>query len=135
MLMLSGCGAGGDEDREAATPSPAALAVRGVFETPGTKPLSGGCLPLAGFRDIEEGTQVVVTSGSGETLGLGTLSAPTYSVRNPGSSVRLGKCSYDFSVPNVSSGQQFYRVEVGRRGVQQYSQADITQPLTLQLGL
>lgn len=83
------------------------------------------CAGSGGYSDLRGGAQVVVTSASGGTIGLGQLGEGQWTT---GSKL----CTFPFSV-EAPAGQGFYGVEVTHRGSVKYSEADLAQPLALEI--
>lgn len=75
------------------------------------------CFASQGLEDVQEGSKVVVSSASGATLAIGSLSNPVHNT--------WGKCVLNWSVTGIPGGGKFYGVEVGHRGVVKYSEADL----------
>lgn len=88
------------------------------------------CTGGRGFDDIAPGTQVAVLDGSGKTLALGSLSTST---PTKGADGRLAGCTFSFGVRDVPAGEQFYQVQVGRRGSLRYDATQIRSRLRLTL--
>jgi len=65
------------------------------------------CEGNGGYDDLEEGTTVTVTSGSGETLALGTLDV--------GSAVGI-TCTFTFTIEDVPARDGLIMAEVAERG-------------------
>jgi len=77
---------------------------------------SGSCRSDAGYSDITDGTQVVVTNSTGTVIGTGTLSYDG-NVSKALSSAQSGlsACVYDFTV-SVPGGLPRYGITVSHRG-------------------
>lgn len=69
----------------------------------------GDCAGSGGYRDIGEGTQVTVSSPSGEVLAVGALANSLWSRSS-------GACLFTFTIPDVPGGHDIYQVEVSHRG-------------------
>lgn len=68
-----------------------------------------------GFDDITEGTAVTVYDASGTVIATGAL----------GESTKTGTaCSFEVIVPDVPTGQGFYKVEITHRGTLQISESE-----------
>lgn len=85
------------------------------------------CAGRGGFADISAGTQVVVTDGAGETIGVGSLTAGSPAGRE-------NTCRYYFAVREVPGDLDFYGIEVSHRGRVQYPRAALNSPVVISLG-
>jgi hypothetical protein len=88
--------------------------------------VGGDCHGVGGFADMHQGTQVVVMDQTGATLALGQLDAGNYT-----STI---SCKFLFNVSNIPVGKPFYKIEIANRGGLQYTQDELSQPLSLSLG-
>jgi len=82
-----------------------------------------GCFTGGGYADIKTGAQVVIKDAAGKVLATTTL----------GPGVGAGICTFPFSV-DVPRGSDFYGVELGRRGVVQYSADQLADGIHLTIG-
>lgn len=81
------------------------------------------CYGTGGYGDIQSGMPVTIKDGSGAIIATGDVgigSKPT------GSKYSSVQCMFSFSVGNIPKAD-FYQVQVGRRGVLNYSFAEIQQ--------
>ncbi|MFF0864122.1 hypothetical protein ACFYUV_20355 [Nonomuraea sp. NPDC003560] len=86
----------------------------------------------AGFKDIQEGVQVVVTDAASKTIALAALGPGK--MRRPGGPDALDRhCVFPFAV-SAPAGHDFYGVEVSHRGRVQFTAAQVKTPLELTLG-
>lgn len=143
LLLLGAYRWNASAGAKARRPSPpASLTVAGTITVSeghtGTDPaktpdVGDPCYTTDGYDDIRDGTQVVVSDAHGTTLAVGALSTGTVpaAVSYFGSS---GPCEFEFSLNDVPAGKKFYKVAVGHRGEQTYSEAAVQQPITLELG-
>lgn len=67
----------------------------------------GSCSGTGGYSDIAEGASVQVYDAAGKVLAVGALESST--------GIEL-VCGFEFSVPEVPTGEEFYQVEVTHRG-------------------
>lgn len=89
------------------------------LQQPGSKfavgaPCSGGTV-AKGYSDLAPGAGVTVKNEKGEIIATGSLRAGRWVTR---------ACRLPFEVAEVPKAK-FYEVEVGRRGTQRYSRADL----------
>ncbi|SEE65599.1 hypothetical protein SAMN05216532_8180 [Streptomyces sp. 2231.1] len=93
---------------------PSTFTLKGSFELTDsvTPDGNGGCRGRldSGYDDIAEGTSVTVYGASGDVVATGGLGK---------SSEDLGTCTFKVSVPDVPTGEKFYKVEVSHRGTLQ----------------
>ncbi|MFE5300692.1 hypothetical protein [Streptomyces sp. NPDC056632] len=76
---------------------------------------ASGCKGSDGFDDITEGAAVTVYDASGTVIATGGL----------GESTKTGTtCRFDVLVPDVPTGQGFYKVEITHRGTLQISESE-----------
>jgi hypothetical protein len=88
----------------------------------------GHCVSGDRFSDVAEGDQIKVVDGSGNTLAIGSLDAGTLD-----STLITGHCTYDFAIPSVPPGKAFYQLVVGQHHSDEYTPAQIRQPINLTL--
>jgi hypothetical protein len=139
LLVLAGCG-GGSAAKPGGDAKAKTIAVIGDITVKSStasvvKPgadIGSPCDADSGYEDIRAGTQVVIADDGGKTLALGTLDDGTLGGQ-PGDEILELRCSFPFEVLGVPTGHPFYRVSVGRRGGQQYTAADLAQPIHLEL--
>lgn len=84
------------------------------------------CTTGAGYDDIRQGAQVVVSDAAGKTIALGQLGG--------GSWKRDVGCVFLFTVPDVPMAGEFFGLEVSHRGRVQYSAGQLAEPLDLVIG-
>lgn len=93
------------------------------------------CRGKAGFDDLREGAQVVVTNAAGRTVAIGHLGTGKSATTGGGDSVvRLVACTFPIKVEDVPDGENFYGITVTHRGTQQYTREQLRQPIHLTLG-
>lgn len=131
---------------ESAPSAIAASSAPATFKITGTLHLKQGefswnstsdptCQGLNGYADLRAGAQVTVTDAAGKKLAVGALYkglAGDFTTNTDGSQ-RASSCELPFDVDGIPSGVGPYGVEVSHRGVQTYSEAQLTsgRPLTL----
>lgn len=116
LLAVGGDASGGDR-----------LTVSGSLELVDFDTHYSGCVGQGGYADIKQGSQVVVTDGSGKTVGLGALTSGS-----PTGTREM--CRYYFKVEGVPGDLDYYGIEVAHRGRVQYSKADIAREVRISLG-
>lgn len=83
------------------------------------------CSGTTGYEDLDEGTQIVVTDGTGAIVAMGRLQRgeqqPEYA------------CRFPFAV-EVPTGLGFYGLEIAHRGIVRYSEVELERGLVLTLG-
>jgi hypothetical protein len=84
----------------------------------------GPCVTRSGFDDIAAGAQVVVKDAAGKVLATTTL--------GPGRSTGTA-CAFGFHT-DVPTGSDFYGVELGRRGVVQFTAEQMAAGVHLTVG-
>ncbi len=84
------------------------------------------CATRGGYTDIREGAQVTITDPAGTTIAVGEL--------QEGRFVDGAGCAFDFDIPGVPPGHEFYGVEVAHRGRLQYPAAKLPEVLRMTLG-
>jgi hypothetical protein len=90
------------------------------------------CEAADGFDDIHAGTQVVIADETGATVALGDLNGGNLQ-GTEGDPVFTLDCGFDFIVPDIPVGHPFYKVSIGRRGTQEYTAAQLREPIELTL--
>lgn len=140
LVLIAGCGGGGSVAAKA-TP-PATITVAGSVRVAANPEfltrkkadifIGAPCTASDSFSDVARGTQVVVEDQKGTTLGLGSLDPGTL-FGHVGQVLLTLQCQFTFTVSNVPSMKAFYKVQVGRRGAQQYTAAQIGRPIHLTL--
>lgn len=91
-----------------------------------TSPVAGDtCEAAGGYDDISPGATVTVGGSTGQTLGVGALSA--------GHETAGGYCQFTFDV-QVPAGQSAYTVTVSHRGTQTFTPAQVEAGIVLTLG-
>ncbi|MFF9607646.1 hypothetical protein ACF1GY_36195 [Streptomyces sp. NPDC014684] len=96
---------------------PATFTLKGTFaltDSVYTDPGDDSCRGSAdsGYDDIAEGTSVTVYGAEGDVIATGSL--------GQSNSDETGTaCTYKIAVPDVPSGEKFYKVEVSHRGTVQ----------------
>lgn len=103
-----------------------------ALEQDPNRKVGGPCVADSGFDDIRDGGDVIVTDPSGKTIGLGNLE-PGQLTQDTKDSL-TGWCGYSFALNDVPTGFHFYGIKVGKRDVKQFTFADVSQPIVLQLG-
>ncbi len=122
-VLVAACG-NGEPPEPTATPTPEHVTVEGVFALASDR-VTPSCRGEGGYSDITPGTEVLLTSGTGDILDvtrLGDAAEPEY----------LGSsgCVYTFEL-SVPRGHEYYTVEVGSRGSFTYTFEEITDEGTL----
>jgi len=105
------------------------LALRGgSFTMTGTLILQAGqgCRE-PGYGDISDGGQVTVHDETSAVIAIGTLGVGEVDIHQH-------SCVWDFRVENVPGGKRFYGIEIGRRPVLRFSEAQAREKLKLTLG-
>jgi hypothetical protein len=74
------------------------------------------CTGTAGYDDITQGAQVVISDAAGKTLGIGALGVGV---------AEGGTCLFPFTVKGVKLGSKFYGVSITHRGVVQYTYSQL----------
>lgn len=106
-------------------PKPEAYAIKGKM-TLVDSDLGGSdenCYGTGGYSDIQSGMPVTIKDGSGAIIATGDVGIGSKPAESQYSSVQ---CMFSFSVGNIPKAD-FYQVQVGRRGVLNYSFAEIQQ--------
>ncbi len=80
------------------------------------------CFMVGPYSDIAEGMKIVVKNGKGEILAIGSMSGGKFNE----SGYTQSSCTFKFLVNNIPKSD-FYIVEGGRRGENQYSFAEMEQ--------
>lgn len=143
VLALSLCAAcGGGGSTTAKPPPPSTLTVAGSIRVEANPDfltrkkadifIGAPCTASDAFSDVARGTQVVVEDQGGTTLGLGSLDSGTL-FGHVGQVLLTLQCQFTFAVSNVPTSKPFYKVQVGRRGAQQFTAAQIAKPIRLTL--
>ena len=93
------------------------------------------CTPRAGYSDIVEGAQVVITDAADTKLAVGELEAPTI-VKGPSDSFIDARCEYPFQVSEVPGDKSLYSVHVGNtfRGEQTFGEDELYAGVELSVG-
>ena len=123
-------------------PSPS-VSVPALLSIGGTVSVAGGvsqngldgepcALAEAGYEDIRDGAQVVITDASSKTIAVGKL-GPGKMRRPGGADASDRHCVFAFEV-SAPRGHDFYGIEVSHRGRLQYTAAQLQAPLELTLG-
>lgn len=93
---------------------PKSFTLRGTMTLTSPTPLDydhKACAGSDGYSDIVEGAGVTVYDDAGKVVGTGALGAGRYASEDS-----TAPCVFPVSVPGVSGGSRFYRVEVSHRG-------------------
>lgn len=106
---------------------PAQVHVRGTLSLAagGFTPANNGCEGSGGYGDITPGTAVTVGGSTGQTLGIGALSA--------GQEDDNANCVFSFDVV-VPAGQSMYTVTISHRGTQTVTPDQLASGIALTLG-
>ena len=95
------------------------------------------------YPDVDSGAQVTLRDSTGATVGIGSLqngghllgwSANGARLYSTSDSFVYDYCTFNFTIPNVDSGDQFFSIEVAGRGEVAYSRDDLEQGVSLSLG-
>jgi hypothetical protein len=144
LVLLCGCSSTGS-DAAVSTPTPTAtpfdikgsivvdLNVKPFYQGKQEAIIGGPCSARDGYDDVREGTQVVVTDSTGTAVQLGRLQAGEL-LGKDGGDIFAAKCEFPFTVDAVPAGSAVYGLEVGTRGQQRYTEAELQSPVTLTLG-
>jgi hypothetical protein len=97
-----------------------------VTDAGGILPYAGTCKTSGGFADIAAGAQVVIKDSTGKVVATTTLAGGTGPTAG-------GTCTFGFHT-SVPSGSDFYGVELGRRGVVQFTADQLADGVHLTLG-
>ncbi|WP_433414978.1 hypothetical protein ACQP1V_36125 [Microtetraspora malaysiensis] len=129
LAVAAGC--------SSAPPKPADISISGTLSVHGGQSWNNiegeECSMFeAGYSDIRQGAQVVVTDATGKTLALGTLGAGKRHLPE-GAAPVARRCAFPFTV-QAPGGQDFYGIEVSHRGRLQYTAEQVREPLELTLG-
>lgn len=143
---FAGKGSGSTPTAAASSPSPSQITITGTLTlmfgasfdpnardtaVTGTQPrLNDPCVAIGGYNDITQGAAVTIGGQTGQTLGIGALSAGNVGVTGAENNA---VCLFDFSVA-VPSGQSVYTVTISHRGTQTFTPAEVQQTLQLSLG-
>lgn len=134
VLLLAGC---------AATPEPftvngsvsVPLDYQAIWDTGEQAAVGDPCAGGAGYDDISEDAQVIVTDAQGDIVARGSLGR---GILKAGESDSLfeATCVFKFRVPEIPAGESFYTVEVGResRGGVVYTEDEMIEGVELSLG-
>jgi len=97
--------------------------------------LGGPCVTTAGFGDIAEGAQVLITDESNTKLAVGNLQ-PGVVVKGASENVDDARCEFAFEVDDVPTGHALYSVHLGNsfRGEQTYTIHDLYVGVGLSIG-
>ena len=145
VALLSGCAVSATETSPTPTPTTTpSIFIAGVVSTPldlsaftasGEDAAIGvPCTSSAGYDDIHDGAQVIISDQTGTTIGLTTLGAGQLLAKE-GDSLFAARCAYKFQ-QTVPGGATFYGLHAGNanRGVVQYSPEDVRNLIQLTLG-
>lgn len=107
--------------------SPSQVHVHGTLSLAagGFLPEANGCAGDGGYSDITPGTAVTVGGSTGQTLGIGALSA--------GQENADAACVFTFDVA-VPAGQSVYTVTISHRGTQTLTAEQVANGIDLTLG-
>jgi len=144
LLLLAGCSnTGSDAAEPTPTPTPTPFDIEGsivvkldvtpFYQGRQEAVIGGPCNADDGYDDVREGTQVVVTDSTGTAVSLGRLEAGEL-LGKDGGDIFEAKCEFPFTVDAVPAGSAVYGIEVGSRGQQRYTEAELQSPVTLTLG-
>jgi len=92
------------------------------------------CTSTAGYDDIADGTQVVITDAAGKTVAVGALKGGALKA-GPDATAFDARCDFAFTVTGIPAGSKFYGVHIGNtnRGVQQ-ERPDQLRSIALTIG-
>lgn len=96
----------------------------------GLTAVGGPCITDPGYKDMREGAAVVVTDGSGTTVGKGALGPAVLAVTSDATNLLDGWCELPFSV-DATAGLDFYRVKVGARDPLDFSEEELADGGTI----
>lgn len=142
LAFLAGCGGATPETAQtpSASPTPTPPATITVFVTMELKQTDFGakegqqCAGQKGYDDIRAGTQVKITDASGTVIALGELGAGEARDTWPdlkGTNI----CRFEAMVPGVQKSSGILGVEVGSRGVVNFTpESGSTTSVTVTLG-
>ncbi|AQZ67625.1 unnamed protein product [[Actinomadura] parvosata subsp. kistnae] len=82
------------------------------------------CYGKGDFADVNLGAQIVVTDAAAKTIALGRLDDGMHQERG---------CVFEFSMA-VPAGHEFYGVEIAHQGRQQYTAAQMNEPIEVTFG-
>ena len=83
------------------------------------------CAGSAGYDDLRDGAEVVISENGGKTVAVGTLE---------GSHSADGECLFRFDISGVPSGKGFYGILITHRGVVQFSEREMRDGPALTIG-
>jgi hypothetical protein len=83
------------------------------------------CTTDGGYTDIKTGAQVVIKDAAGKVLATTTLGV--------GTGTGSAACTFPFHA-DVPAGSDFYGVELGRRGVVQFTAGQLAEGVHLTIG-
>jgi len=97
-------------------------------------PGSGQCVGRAGYNDLTDTTQVVITDAAGTIVATGRVDGYGTDASQGSRGQSVTRCVFAFTVDGVPAGGDFYGVEVARRGKLTYPVGDLRKPLPLEIG-
>lgn len=131
-LLVAACGGGDDRSGAEAESGPGTFAIRGTISVPSSTYITGGgeqpggfCTVKDGYEDLRTGASVAVTNAAGDVVGVSSL----VDIDRAAS-----ECRYSFDVAGVKDGSPSYGIEVGNRGIVEYTRDQLDQPVDLPLG-
>jgi hypothetical protein len=135
VLLVTGCGGSSATKDDTPRPviTPTAFTLGGTLAVTGGSPANGregaACTTPTAYRDVAAGAPVVVTDHRMKTIAVGRL--------EPGRLVRVSgerHCVFPFAVPDVPTGQPFYRVVFANRRPRWYDEPQARAGISLTLG-
>jgi hypothetical protein len=134
VLLVTGCGGSSVADhRPRPVITPTAFTIGGTLAVTGGLPAHGhrgaACTTPSAYRDVAAGAPVVVTDHLKKTIAVGRL--------EPGRLVRVSgerHCVFPFAVPDVPTGQPFYRVVFADRRPRWYDEPQARAGISLTVG-
>jgi hypothetical protein len=135
VLLVAGCGGSSVANDQAPRPvvTPTACTIGGTLAVTGGLPANGregaACTTPTAYRDVVAGAPVVVTDHLMKTIAVGRL--------EPGRLVRVSgerHCVFPFAVPDVPTGQPFYRVVFADRRPRWYDEPQARAGISLTVG-
>lgn len=100
-----------------------------------TKPGSANCQADPSGADIP-GAQIVISDAGGKTVGVGTAGQPVWASSPTFESLGTssgGSCLIPFTVRGVAKGSTFYSIAITGHGSVKFTDAEMSQPLSLDL--
>lgn len=126
----AGSSSTGAASTASSSPKVSGTSTAGASEKPGVTTVEGNltvpsdgkgtegapCTTGPGYEDVKQGTTVKVSNPDKTVIAQGQLPLPT---------IEDGQCLFEFLIENVPSGFDSYGVEIGDRGILDYSADEI----------